>query len=525
MKNRHDHSRPEIDYENFIQGFSWAVFFCDPGGHIMEVNPAFLNILGYENKAGAILGNKDLAIFPDQEDRQGFLDFLEQAGNDGHIEVDLKKESGKLISVLMTGSVTRDKSGNLTGYQGIFMDQSSRKKEIKALQVAHAFLKDKVLGYEGILVDQYQKKQMEKGLKEAHDFLSQVIQNSPNVIVATDLKGYIIIMNTVAEETLGYRAQDVIGKMNIEKLYPRGKARELMRLLRSPEYGGTGRLISYPIVNVSRDGTVVEGSLASTLIYDANGNEIACVHIFTDLTERLEMERTLRQIQEKLLQSEKLAAMGRLTSQIAHELNNPLFGIMNTLELMKSEISMDNKRRKVLEMALSETVRLTDLLQKMLSFSKPDQREKTSIDINIILDEILLLHEKQLQERNIRVESDFYDGLRKIVASRDQLRQVFLNMIANSRDAMPDGGMLSVRTRDQGKEIVIEISDTGVGIHEEDIKKIFDAFYTTKDAVKGVGLGLSVCYGVVREHGGDIKVESTPGRGTRFSICFPVQEE
>ena len=217
--------------------------------------------------------------------------------------------------------------------------------------------------------------------------------------------------------------------------------------------------------------------------------------------------------------------MGRLTSQIAHELNNPLYGIMNTLELLKTEISPQSKRRKILEMALSETVRLSEMLRKMLSFSKPDEEKRQPSDINIILDEILLLHEKQLREHSINMSVSLEKNLGEVYASKNQLRQVFLNMISNARDAMPDGGTLTVATTDVDDNIHIEISDTGTGIREENLNKIFDAFFTTKDSIKGVGLGLSVCYGFIRDHGGDIKVTSHIGSGTTFTIILPVHKE
>jgi two-component system NtrC family sensor kinase len=379
-----------------------------------------------------------------------------------------------------------------------------------------------VIGYEGLNVDLSQRKLMERELQEAYDFMNEIIRSSPNSIMATDLDGNIIFWNRAAEETLGYSASEVIGKMNIEKIYPEGMARKVMQMLRSSEYGKVGRLRSYPMVYVRRDGEVVEGTLSAAIIYDAKGNEIASVGSFVDLRERLEMERALRRTQEQLLQSEKLAAMGRLTSQVAHELNNPLYGIMNTLELLKTEISPESKRRKILEMAHSETIRLSEMLRKMLSFSKPDQEERQPVKINSILDEILLLHEKQFRENDIKIDSRFAQGLDLVYASKNQLRQVFLNMIANARDAMPDGGTLTVTTSGNSDEIGIEISDTGIGIPEKNLKKIFDSFFTTKDEVKGVGLGLSVCYGFIKDHGGDIKVKSEVGVGTTFTITLPV---
>jgi two-component system NtrC family sensor kinase len=336
------------------------------------------------------------------------------------------------------------------------------------------------------------------------------------------MKGNILIYNQAAEETLGYRANEVIGKMNISKIYPEGVARKVMQMLRSEEYGGVGRLNSHPMVYVRQDGEVVEGNLSAAIIYDTNGKEIASVGSFVDLRDRLKMERALRDTQEQLLQSEKLAAMGRLTSQIAHELNNPLYGIMNTLELLKTEIAPDNKRRKILEMALSETIRLSDLLRKMLSFSKPDQEERHPVEINSVLDEILLLHEKQLKENDINMVSSFAEGLGLVNASKNQLRQVFLNMVANARDAMPNGGTFTVTTGGDRNNVIIEIADTGMGIRKENIDKIFDSFFTTKGEVKGVGLGLSVCYGFIKDHGGDIEVKSQEGVGTTFTITLPV---
>ena len=298
-----------------------------------------------------------------------------------------------------------------------------------------------------------------------------------------------------------------------------------MKMMRGPEYGGPGKLRAYPMRHMRKDGKVIEGSLSAAIIYDAQGRAIASVGIFVDLRETMEMERRLRETQEQLLQSEKLAAMGRLISQIAHELNNPLYGIMNTLELLKTEVSPENKRRRVLDMALSETVRLSELLRKMLSFSRADEEEKQPVDVNTILDEILLLMATQLRENSIRIRRSFEDHLGKVYASKNQLRQIFLNMIANAREAMPEGGNLTVKTISKGEWIHIELSDTGSGIREEDLDKIFDAFFTTKDSVKGVGLGLSVCYGFVKDHGGNLRVLSKVGEGTTFTIVLPIYKE
>ncbi len=484
----------EADFRNLFEHVACGVFISSKEGKFLNANHALLDMLGYVEKDEFL--NIDIAndLYVRPEERQKFKEMIERDGRVIDYEVEFKRKDGSTVPVLLTGHARYDQQGN-------------------------------VIGYEGLNLDITRRKMMERQLKEAHDFINKIIQSSPNSITATDMKGNILIWNRAAEETIGYKAADVIGKMNIQKIYPDEMARKVMQMLRKPEQGGVGRLNAHPMVYMRQDGTVIEGTLSAAIIYDSSGNEIATVGSFVDLKERLEMERALRRTQEQLLQSEKLAAMGRLTSQIAHELNNPLYGIMNTLELLKTEISPESKRRKILEMALSETVRLSELLRKMLSFSKPDQEEKQAVDLNTVLDEILLLHEKQLQENDIKIKMSFAESLPQINASKDQLRQVFLNLVANARDAMPDGGTLSVSTEADKENVKIEISDTGIGIKEEHIKKIFDSFFTTKDTVKGVGLGLSVCYGFIKDHGGNIKVKSNVGEGTTFSIAFPVYKE
>jgi PAS domain S-box-containing protein len=480
----------EEDYRRLFENIPTGLYLSTKEGRFLDANKALLDMLGYEGKEEFLNIDiaKDLYVRP--EDRKEFQAVMERDGRVIDIEVEFKRKDGGTIPVMHTSRARYDQGGN-------------------------------VIGYEGINVDLSQRKQMERQLKEAHDFLNKLIMSSPNAIMATDMKGNIIVWNKAAEETLGYAAEEVIEKMNIRQIYPEGVARQVMKMMRSPEYGGVGRLRSYPIVHVRRDGEIVEGNLSAAIIYDAHGKEMASVGIFVDLEERLQMESKLRDTQEHLLQSEKLAAMGRLTSQIAHELNNPLYGIMNTLELLKTEVPPESKRRKILEMALSETVRLTDLLKKMLSFSKPDEEAKQPVDINVILDEILLLVRKQLQENSIRISRSLGEGLEKVYASKNQLRQVFLNMISNARDAMPEGGTLTIKTMSSRDNILIDLIDTGIGIREAHVDKIFDAFFTTKEATKGVGLGLSVCYGFVKEHGGDIKVSSKKGEGTTFTIILP----
>ncbi len=481
----------EEQYRRLFELVGCGVFFSSKKGKFLDANLALMDMLGYSSREEFFEIDiiNDLYLVP--EDRLRFVDIVEREGSVVDLDVEFKKRDGSPMPALLTGHVRYDHKGN-------------------------------VVGYEGIIVDQTQRKQMEREVRETNDFLNNIIHSSANAIMATDMKGTIILWNQSAEEILGYKTKNVVGRLNITKVYPEGMAKKVMAKIRTGDNDRSGILKFHPVVFIKQDGIIVEGNLSAAIVYDENRNEIATVGIFTDLKERLEMERRLKTTQEQLLQSEKLAAMGRLTSQIAHELNNPLYGIMNTLELMKTEIPPENKRRKLLEMSLSEIVRLSELLRKMLTFSKPDQKEKQPVDIDTILDEMLLLHRKQFRENDIMISMELPGGLGPVYASKNQLRQVFLNIFKNAGDAMPNGGTLAVKTSSRDEEIVIEISDTGVGIKKDNLNKIFDAFFTTKSSVKGVGLGLSVCYGFIIEHGGDIRVESDEGAGTKFIITLPV---
>ena len=485
----------EQSYRRLFENVGVGVYISSKEGRIIDANPAFLDMLNYESKEEFLQISIKEDLYRHPEDRLSFQRLIEKEGRVVNYPVDFKRKDGTTIPVLLTSHAHYNYAHQITGYEGICMDQSH-------------------------IVN------MQKKLKESHDFLNNIIKNSPNAIIGATLQGKIFAWNQGAEDTLGYTADEVIGKMDVRQLYSGDEAYTVMKHMRGPDFGGPGKLRFYPMTYMHKDGTPVEGNLSASILYDQHDHEMASVGFFVDLGERLAMERKLHRTQEQLLQSEKLAAMGRLTSQLAHELNNPLYGIMNTLELMKTEIPPSNKRRKLLDMALSETMRLTDMLRKTLSFSKPDQEERCSVDISTILDEILLLYQKQLREIDIKLKTDLAENLLPVIASKNQLRQVFLNMISNAKDAMPEGGTLSITTRGNRDQVWIQISDTGMGIKGENLGKIFEAFFTTKaDSIKGVGLGLSVCYGFIKDHGGDIQVESQVGKGTTFTITLPVSDD
>jgi len=481
----------EEKFRNLFERVRHGLYISTKEGRFVDCNQAMWGVLGYQDKEEFLKIDiaRDLYVKP--EDRKTFQGLVEKQGFVKDFEVEWKKKNGEKITVSLTAHAKKNE-------------------------------KEEIIGYEGIKIDISDRKRMEKELKEANDFLINLIESSVDGIIVTDMKGNILIFNKGAENILGYKAEEVVGKMNIRSVYEPGVAKEVMEKLRSPDSGGVGKLTSIPILHRRKDGGLIEGDLSASLIYDENGKEIASVGIFKDLRERLRIERELREMQQALLHSEKLAAMGRLTSQVAHELNNPIYGIMNTLELLKTEVPPESKRRRILELSLSETQRLAEMLRNMLSFSKPEEEKRRPVKINELVEGILLVMEKQMKESNIKVETYFDQTLPEVMASTNQMRQVMLNLLKNAKEAMPKGGILTVRTNREDRKVMVAIQDTGVGVPEELRDKIFEAFFTTKQKVKGVGLGLSVCYGIIKDHGGEIKVESEVDKGTTFTILLPV---
>jgi two-component system NtrC family sensor kinase len=481
----------EKKFRNLFERVRQGLYISTKEGHFVDCNRALLEMAGYSDKEEFLEIDIAQELYVNPEDRKNFQAFVEERGFVKDFEVEFKNKNGEKMTVLISADAKLDGEGRGVGYEGIIIDITDRKR-------------------------------MERKLKEANEFLMNLIESSVDGIIVTDMKGDILIFNNGAENILGYKAEEVVGKMNIRSIYPPGVAKEVMGKLKSPDYGGMGKLTSFPIVHRRKDGELIEGDLSASLIYDESGKEIASVGIFKDLRERLRIERELREMQQALLQSEKLAAMGRLTSQVAHELNNPIYGIMNTLDLLKTEIPPGSKRRRILELSLSETQRLAEMLRNMLSFSKPEEEKRRPVKINELIEGILLVMEKQMRESNIKVETYFDETLPEVMASTNQMRQVMLNLLKNAKEAMLKGGDLAVRTSREDDNVVVAIQDTGVGIPEELRHKIFEAFFTTKQKVKGVGLGLSVCYGVIKDHGGEIKVESEVDKGTTFTILLPM---
>jgi PAS domain S-box-containing protein len=493
-KRKEDRAREvsEERYRRLFEGIRDAVYISSREGRFIDCNVALLEMLGYEKKEEFLSLDIAKNVYKDPGDRRRFQEIVERDGYVKDHEVVMRRKNGDDLIVLITGQTIRNDHGE-------------------------------VMGYEGIMKDITQRNLMEKNLAEVNEFLNMVIEASPDAMLVTDRSGDVIMYNAAAEQLLGYPFGEVVGrKARSFNLYPRRLARRTREMIMEDKSGRKGILRPIEFYVQDKSGNMIETSLSASILCDDKGDEIGSIAIFKDMRELARIKRRLQEIQNQLIQSERLAAMGRLTSQIAHEVNNPLYGIMNTLELLKAEIPESSRRRKLLDMSLSEIVRLTDMLKNMLTFSRPGEEARKDTDINGFIEGSLMLMEKQLMESGINLVTGYGEGIPAVSISPNQMRQVIINITKNAAESMPQGGTLTVTTGKDDGLLKIMIHDTGMGMSEEVKKQIFDAFFTTKEQVKGVGLGLSVCYGIVRDHGGEIQVESQPGKGSLFTVALPI---
>ncbi|MEN3330070.1 MAG: hypothetical protein V7638_4877, partial [Acidobacteriota bacterium] len=357
--------------------------------------------------------------------------------------------------------------------------------------------------------------QAEAESRRERDRLDLIIENVGHPIVVCDSSGNFILFNRRAE--LLFQEND----NSFASAAVRTNAVKLTSFISTlASASETGRQAEIELID-PEDSRALPMEITAREVLDATGQVTAVVSILHDLTEIRELER--RRVEQQLFESEKLAAVGRLAASIAHEVNNPLEAIKNALYLMQAGGEGD-KNSRFLEIARKETERVSHIIRQMLGFARRPG-EVDWVDVNQLLEETLVLLEKKMRQLRIRIVKSFDDSLPRIRARADQLRQVFLNMIINAQQAIEGEGEIVISTSryEQALQpsILVQLKDSGVGIAEDDLTRIFDPFFST--GKKGTGLGLWVTQDIVRQHGGRIEVSSEIGRGTVFNIVLQVE--
>jgi PAS domain S-box-containing protein len=359
--------------------------------------------------------------------------------------------------------------------------------------------------------------QAEQESSRERDRLDLILENVGHPVAVCDVSGNYILLNRRAEllfqdsEIFSARAAAAV-RTNAVKLtsFISGLA----------SFAETGRQAEIELIDPETNRSLPM-EITAREVLDPAGQVTAVVSVLHDLTEIRELER--RRVEQQLFESEKLAAVGRLAASIAHEVNNPLEAIKNALYLMQSDSGLE-KNARFLEIARKETERVSHIIRQMLGFAR-QPGEVDWVDVNQLLEETLVLLEKKLKQSKIRLVREFDEHLPKIRARADQLRQVFLNLIINAQQAIHNEGEIRITTvpYEQALQpsILIQMSDTGVGISEDDQARIFEPFFST--GKKGTGLGLWVTQDIVRQHGGRIEVVSEVGIGTVFNLILQVE--
>lgn len=372
-----------------------------------------------------------------------------------------------------------------------------------------------------------ERNKVEKALRESEEKYRTIFENVNDTIIYLNKYGTIIDANN-REETFGRSPEEIIGK-NFRKL---GffKAKDLPVILRIfREVVTRGKSVDQMEFEVRhKDGRIIPIEVKTKLV-KKNGKIQGFICIVRDITERKRAENEKDILQAQIIQSEKMAGIGTLASGIAHEFNN-------LLQIMSGHVQIAKRTRKPEDMkeafdsVLLTTDRTAKIIQDLLTFSRSEEAKKEQSSIIEPIESVLSLTEDHLNKNNIEVVRE-YGKTSRLWINKREMQQVFLNMVTNARDAMlPLGGRLEIRTWQERGHLKVSFHDTGIGIREEDMGRVFEPFYTTKGAlggdtnISGTGLGLSVSYGIMKRHGGKIEVGSKRGEGTTFAVSLPLKD-
>jgi PAS domain S-box-containing protein len=373
-------------------------------------------------------------------------------------------------------------------------------------------LVETIAGYVAVALDNAQlySSLEQKALEIARlkDFSENIVESLNVGVLAVDLSGIVESWNTRMEQLFGVLRQDAVGA-KLDSLLPAELATEIAARRDEEQITGIYKQ------RLQHQGKTLTLNVSITPLVSKSGEHIGRLLLFDDVTQRERME-------EQMSQTEKLTSLGLLAAGVAHEVNTPLAVISNYIQMLAKQMPESDPRHSIIEKIVKQTFRASEIVNNLLNFSRTGAAETANVDVNRVVEDTLALVSHPLKTSQIQVVKNLSDGLPAVRGSANKLQQVFLNLFLNARDAMPSGGILEVRTNAHNGSVEIEVVDTGAGIPREHIHRIFDPFFTTKASGRGTGLGLSVSYGIIKEHAGKVDVRSAPGKGTSFHVEFPA---
>jgi PAS domain S-box-containing protein len=476
--------RSEARFTELFETLQEGIYIVTPDDKILEVNPALVHMLGYDSKED-LLGKKVSEVFVDQEQRAILTREVNRQPSPQGREITLRRKDGQSIVCLNTASAVRDTSGKIVRYQGALADITERRA-------------------------------IELRLYQQQEFARRLVDSFPDLIFVIDIDRRYTFVSPKVAEVLGYDTHEMIGSTFGERTHQEDRTGLLTVF--NDLLSGKRNFASTEMRVRHKDGEWRRLRCHFSPLFDVTGKIEGVVISGRDITE-------LKRLEEQLIQAEKLAAMGQMLAGVAHELNNPLTAILGASELLRDRAGIDENTKRQLEMTHRQARRAARIVQNLLEFSRPASPQKKALDLNAVVDRTLQLHEHSLRRNAIQVDFHPLPGLPPTIGDANQLIQVFLNLIGNAEQAIREvrpSGRIQIRLGKMGTRIFASVQDDGVGIKPEVLTKIFDPFFTTKRPGGGTGLGLSICMSIVREHGGDMEVESLPAGGAAFTVFLPI---
>ena len=370
-----------------------------------------------------------------------------------------------------------------------------------------------IAGYLAIALDNAQLysslEQKAAQIERLKDFSENIVESLNVGVLTVDFGGAVDSWNTQLEGLIGVPRKEAVGR-KLEDVLPPDLTAEITAR------SGDERVSSlYKFPMRSRDGRNLVINVSIAPLVGKSGDRIGRLILFDDVTQRMRLE-------EQVFQNEKLTSLGLLAAGVAHEVNTPLAVISNYIQMLAKQLPSGDPRQQLIEKVVKQTFRASEIVNNLLNFSRTGASEFTEVNLNDVVEEVLTLVAHPFRTAQVQVARNLQTELHTVLGSTNKLQQVLLNLCLNARDAMPSGGTVEIRTAAHNGSVEVEIIDSGGGIPRENLHRIFDPFFTTKSSGRGTGLGLSVSYGIVKEHAGKVDVRSTPGKGTSFRLEFPV---
>jgi PAS domain S-box-containing protein len=470
----------ELRFTELFETLQEGVYFSTPEGRLLDANPALVGMLGYLEK-------KDLlSVEAEALNLDGGPPVLGRAVDDrGGLrtrEIKLRRKDGTSATFLDSSRAVWDASGNIIRYQGT-------------------------------LVDITEKRKMEWELRQQEEFRSRLLEGFPDLILVVDLEERYTFVSSRAQDLLGYRPEEMLGKKISEM---ENHSPDLVSLYRTL-VSGDQAFGAAEFGTRHRDGSGRTIRAAGSQLVDGEGEINGAIFSLRDIT----IERKLEQ---QIVESERLAAMGAMIGGVAHELNNPLTSILGVSELLQ-DTETDETARRQLGMLQQQARRAAEIVQNLTYFSRPPAPGKSRINLVEVVERTLNLHAYSLRKNNITVDFLKETGIPYALGDPHQLMQVFLNLIVNAEQAireLRDRGTLRIRLGKGDKTVWVSFHDDGPGIPKENLPSIFDPFYTTKRPGRGTGLGLSICKSVMKEHNGTVEAANSLESGAVFTVTLPV---